>query len=512
VIDVIFNKTKKIYIYIVSNKMFVLLEKWLTSQLGNYIGPDLNLSNIGEKFKDGVLFARLLSKLQVMPDRHVHVLKKTHFHAACLTNMKRVRTWLKPLDIVVDDCAVRDIACGKSIAVTKLLYDLYFKFETVNGHRASADDSDVSLNDRPDDDVVDSRTRVLTGRREKREDGDTFDIHKIWCDDSGTAGIRYTAIDFLRSENRRESAVHFTQRNIDDFYDFFPNTLTTNGKKFYENEFADGKSDETCKQILDDIANADGEVGNVVPNNGGSNPAGVLKPKTSDGRDVSNERKTFPDIDGKPNERSARQDRLLDEYLERTGRWSVERLNGPTTAADVRGEGARLLSRVVKEVLNFEYGKSEIKPIELIRTRVAGVVDKIQSKRMVQMIADALDNKGILGYTADDALSARWNAVKEETDDSTNKSKSYWGADKYENAAKEHENDQTEWDDNSDGIMNGTYAQCLKLYSFRGIYRFWKCNNWNVRRIRWFSQPIIQYTFRITRDRSSADVSVYRDS
>jgi len=433
--------------------MFVLLEKWLTSQLGNNIGPDLHFSDIGEKFKDGVLFARLLRNHRVVSDRHVQVLKKTHFYAACLTNMKRVRTWLKPLDIVVDDCAVRDIACGKSIAVTELLYRLYFKFETVNGHRASADDSDVSRNDhrRPDDGVDESCSRVLTGRRGKRVDDDafrpddeTFDIHKIWRGDSaGSAGVRYTAIDFLRSENRRESALHFAQHNIDAFYDLFANTLTTNGKKFFENEFADGESDETCKRILDDIANADGGVGEVVPNNDGSNPTGVSSPKTSDGREASDE--TFPDIDGgasagrrrseNEDERSARQDRLLDEYLERTGRWSSERLNG--LGADLHGEGARLLSRIVKEVLNFEYGKSEIEPIHLIRTRVAGVIDKIQNKKVVQLIADGLSNRGILGFTADDALSACLDAFKEETDGfTTNKSKSYRNADDISNGIK----------------------------------------------------------------------------
>lgn len=466
--------------------MFVLLEKWLASQLGNNVGSDLNLSNIGEKFKDGVMFARLLQKYQVIPDHYVRLLKRTDFYAACFVNIKVLNRWLKPLDISVNDRVVRDIACGQPIAVTRLLYQLYFKLETEKGYGLYAD---VSENERLQDGVdIDLCSDVLPDRKDrgKRDgnrafdsgiDGTTFDIHKIWCD-SDAAGVRYTAVDFLKSENRHKSVLQFIQHNMDTFYECFVNSLI-DSKRFFRNEFADEETDKTrCERILDDV------LGTNVPctvsnNDGDSNLVSVLSSKTNDNNTVTidNEHRrnssnvnsvlddsqhsisTFRNLttseyfaldEREQNERFARQNQLFDEYLEHTGPWSSERLM-VTNVHGERKENIRVLSTVVKEVLNFEYGKSEIKPIALKKTQIAGVIDKTQNKKVVRLIADSLRNRGILSFTADDALSACLNAFNEQS----NESKLYPGLDGSDQNVVEK---QTQQDDNSDTFKSGMYV------------------------------------------------------
>lgn len=109
--------------------MFNILEQWLTHKLGIDNCLNLNFSNIGKRFKDGILFAHLLKKYQIIPDCYGNNFKKTNLYAVCLRNMKNVNLWLKLLDIIIEDYVIHEIASGQSLAITKLLYQLYFKFE-----------------------------------------------------------------------------------------------------------------------------------------------------------------------------------------------------------------------------------------------------------------------------------------------------------------------------------------------------------------------------------------------
>jgi len=376
--------------------MFALLEKWLTNQLGDYIDSELSLSNVGEKFKDGVLFARLLHKYGAIPDRDVYALRRTRFYAPSLINVKKLNVWLKPLDIAIDECVVQDIARGQPFAVTRLLFRLYFKLEAVNRHQICVYDPGAFERLASVDDVDDRCTSISPNSDDDDDE------------------------DYLKSAYRSRSTVGLARHDTDCLYNAFSN-CANDGERWLKDEFADTESDyETCDMILDDIS----RVKSRLPTTTDADPTNnTVNPETnpSTAVSVSGGRRQFSDVDRfeypteekrERDERLARQEQLLDEYLERTGPWNSVRLNVP----DAREGNARHLSTVVNEVLNFAYGISEIKPIAVRQTRVAGVVDKIQNKKVVQLIVESLGNRGILGFTADDALAACVNAYKVETD------------------------------------------------------------------------------------------------
>ncbi|XP_050527923.1 cytadherence high molecular weight protein 2-like [Daktulosphaira vitifoliae] len=88
--------------------MIQILTDWLIDKLDIYCF-DININNIGEKFKDGVLFGRLLQKYHIMPTIYTHSLKKK---------------------IYVEDRNIHEIACAQTSTVLNLLQKMYSRLES----------------------------------------------------------------------------------------------------------------------------------------------------------------------------------------------------------------------------------------------------------------------------------------------------------------------------------------------------------------------------------------------
>lgn len=238
--------------------MFDIIQKWLMSKLGINNCLNLNFNNIGERFKDGVLFARLLQKYKVIPDCYVRIFKKNNFYAICLNNMKNINVWLQFLDISVEDCVIHEIACGQSLAVSNLLYRMYFKLEMLKQHQI-LDNIDLAENDQLNNTIDKNHCKgnslkSIISYQEKRRhkekilylNYEIFNVPKLFC---SLEGIQYTAIDILKSTKNinasKGNVLDFIQHNMNCFYDLFMQNLNN---KFFKNEFIE-KSNELCKSI-----------------------------------------------------------------------------------------------------------------------------------------------------------------------------------------------------------------------------------------------------------------------
>lgn len=111
---------------------------------------------------------------------------------------------------------------------------------------------------------------------------------------------------------------------------------------------------------------------------------------------------------------------IFNDYIHHIGLWSSEYLN-----IDPQKHKQDILSMIVRDVLNFEYGKSEVQFLEIKKAHVAGVIDIIHNNKVIQIIKKYLDSKEILSFTPNDALTACLNDYKEEMEISINKDKLY---------------------------------------------------------------------------------------
>lgn len=238
--------------------MFNILQEWLTSKLGVKNCWNLNFNNVGERFKDGVLFARLLQKYQVIPDCYVQDFKKTNSFTACLRNIKSINLWLKFLDIVIEDGATHEIANGQSIAVTKLLYQLYLKFETLKQSHKHDNIKIKKIEPINRKNVINFYKRndlsILSNHGVKQYKENTLSTNneifnglKLCC---SLKGIEYTATDVFKSKKNntpsKNTILTFLQNNMNYFYDLFLKNLNS---KLFVNDF-DEKYNDICRNTI----------------------------------------------------------------------------------------------------------------------------------------------------------------------------------------------------------------------------------------------------------------------
>lgn len=445
--------------------MFDVIQKWLMNKLGINNCLNLNFNNLGERFKDGVLFARLLQKYKVIPDCYVHIYKKTNFYAICLNNMKNINVWLQFLDISVEDRVIHEIACGQSLPVSNLLYLLYFKLEMLK-HQI-LNNIDLAENDQLDN---------IMGTNHCKGNSLKNIVPKLFC---CLEGIQYTAIDILKlTKNTNVSkgnVTDFIQHNMNCFYDLFMHNLSS---KYFKNEFIE-KSNKLCKSIMFNILNTKEENNDTTNNNKTQYINIINNLSLQSGTEINKTELTVAEIDSDQiirsifytsqddlknvsstsslDERFIRQN-IFNEYLQHTGEWSSEYLN-----IDTHKSEQNILSKIVKEVLSFEYGTSEIKCIEIKKTHIAGVIDKIPNVKALQLIIDSLESNEILSFTADDALFACLNAYKEEMKISLNEGRLYQVLDEDEDqniTVKQSSNIQIV---DSDSIKSGIHFYKLSI-------------------------------------------------
>lgn len=470
--------------------MFNILQDWLTCKLGTHYCLNLNFNNVGEKFKDGFLFALLFQKYQVMPEKYVLIFKKTNHYDACLSNMKSINLWLQFMEIIIEDSTIHEIAHGQSFAVTKLLYKLYFKFEMSKEYQKMNNinvEGNQKLNDNIKVNFCKNDGNFLSHQKEIKDKEIPNENREKYCYISklffNSDGISYTAIDGLKSMNCfntcKGNALKILQHNMNSFYKLF--LMNLNNSKFFQNEFIDKSNEILCKSMLLNILNIK-EENNITTDNKNSIVTNLDDEKIIQNidlvsqKDFKNESSSLyslkieesiitQELDEFKNTNFVKQD-IFNEYLQHTGPWSSEYLN-----VDSFEFKQDILSMIIKEVLNFEYGISEIKFIKIKNTNVAGVVDVIQNTKVIKLIKDNLRNKGILGFTAEDALSACLNAYNEEMKISLNKSKLYQVMEQYESSS-EYSNITSENSENkklqtdSDYNKNGKYFIIIKVFLF----------------------------------------------
>lgn len=444
--------------------MFNILEEWLTYKLGIDNCLNLNFVNVGKRFKDGILFAHLLKKYQVIPVSYGNNFKKSNFYAICLNNMKNINVWLKLLDIKIEDCSIHEIACGQSLAVTKLLFQLYFKFEMSKQYQVF-DNTSIKVNKKLQTNIMvnfckSNRSCNLFNRERKSDrkimnNQKPFNVPKLLC---GSEDIQNTITYFTKClKTSKFNTLDFMQHNINNFYNLFDEKLnnklfkrelkeTSNGQcintmlnalntkkddsikvdnlknnfiyqinnlDFYDksttltqmNKYNEHKIPENIKSVSDNLpyfSQEDLQTENSIFNN--------LKTEGSVITQISNEIEYTNSVN----------QTAFDDYLQHTGFWSSEYLN----VCPFKSE-QKLLSTIVKEVLNFEYGISEIRFIKIKKTNFAGVIDVVQNTNVVQLMKNDLESREILCFTADDAVSACLNAYKEEIKTSVNKGELY---------------------------------------------------------------------------------------
>jgi len=492
--------------------MFDVLKEWLIIKLGKKNCLNLNYNNIGEKFKDGVLYAHLLQKYHVIPDSYVHGFKKTDLYAACQSNMKSINLWLQFLDIKIEDCDVHEIACGQSFAITKLLYQLYFKLEKLNYSHTL--DISKNKNEQPlnNNSVVNTgknnifKSNLFFNKKTTKNKGkisvssyETFNTSKLF---SSLESIQYSAIDVLKSTKNinagKDNTLECVQHNMNYFYNLF---MQNTNNEFFKNDFK-GKSNEIFKTILfsmqnsrqnvkednkedtnDELSINSNEVINnlelkintydkilteeqldnqhqMVQNNKYESADNLLHTSQED---FKNENSILNSLKMEESviTLSLNEDKctqfdkqdILNEYLYHNGIWSDKYLN-----MECKHECKQeTLSIAVKEVLNFEIGKSEISFLKIKKTNVAGVIDITHNPKMVQLIMENLKNHGILSFTVDDAISACLNTYKEELKISQNKGKLYQVLEEYQ-IVTERNNANKKQGTNSDTNINGKYV------------------------------------------------------
>ncbi|XP_022167104.1 uncharacterized protein LOC111031462 [Myzus persicae] len=435
--------------------MFNILHEWLTCKLGTHYCQNLNFNNIGERFKDGFLFALLFQKYQVIPEKYVHVFKKTNNYDICLSNMKNINLWLQFMEIIIEDRAICEISHGQSLAVTQLLYKLYFKLE-MSKECQIINTIDVEKNQKLNNNIIvnlcKSNGSFLSHQKEIKNKERLNAIHEKCCHVSklflNSNSISYTAIDVLKSINCintcKGNGLKILEHNMNSIYDLF--IMSLNKKK---NEFLEKSTEKSkeilCRSTLLNILNI-AEENNIITDNNFTvakldDENFIQNIDLVSQEDIKNESSTISSLKIKEsiitqgleefkNEDFVKQD-VFNEYLQHTGSWSSEYLN-----VDSFKFKQNILSMIIKEVLNFEYGISEIKFIKINNTNVAGVVDVIQNTKVIKLMKDNLRNKGILGFTAEDALSACLNAYNEEMKISMNKSILYQVVEEYENPSE----------------------------------------------------------------------------
>lgn len=485
--------------------MFNKLQEWLTSKLGT--NNSFNYTNIGEKFKDGVLFARLLQKYQVIPDNYVLNFKKSDFYAVCLNNIKNINIWLQLLDVVLEDCIIHEIACGKSLLVVNVLYQLYYKLENIK-HNQILNNTNIKINTETNNNnnIVDLykniniRNNFWHKENKKHKwkmpisNYKILNFSKLFCN---LEGVQYTAIDIIKFKKnintKQNNILACIQHNMNSFYDLFIENLND---ELFKNDFKE-KSNKNHKnllsiqyikdevtvttnklnnnnlQVINDLSlkiNAcDKNINNLQSNNyldqNGQNcnyTSNNLLPVIQDlinKSSISNsleieESIIAQSLDEEECIHSEKQD-FSNEYIHHTGLWSSEYLNiGQHECKQ------NILSMILNKVLNFEYDKNEISFVEIKKTHVSGVVDILQNEKMVQLLIENLLNNGILGFTADEAVAACLNAYKKETIISTNKGQLYQVLEEYEPPqinTKKQTNIQ-KLRNNSNTIVNGMYS------------------------------------------------------
>jgi len=480
--------------------MFNILLEWLTCKLGIQSCRNLNFNNIGDRFKDGVLFALIFQKYQVIPEKYVHVFKKTNHYEACLSNMKNISLWLPFIEIIIEDSAIHEISRGESLAVTRLLYQLYFKFE-MSKEFQKLNNISVEENQKLDNSIIvnvcKSNGSLLSHQKDVKNKIRPNANHEKFCCVSklfsNIDGISYTAIDVLKSMNCinacKSNALKMLQHNMNCFYDLF--LMHLNNSTFFINESIEKSDEELCRSTLLNILNTK-EENHITTDNKICMVAKLDNKKNviqnidlvarEDPEKIKNESSTLnsleieesiitQDLDELHNTLFVKQD-IFNDYLQHTGSWSSEYLN-----IDSFKFKQNILSMIIKEVLNFEYGISEIKFIKIKNSNIAGVIDVIQNTKVIKLIKNNLQNKGILGFTVEDALSACLNAYNEEMKNSVNKSKLYQVVEEYENPLKnansttENSGSKQSSEGNSDNNKNGKYFkitnQFLLIYLFK---------------------------------------------
>jgi len=420
-----------------------------------------------------------------MPEKYVHVFKKTNNYDICLNNMKSINLWLQFMEIIIEDSAICEISHGQSLAVTTLLYKLYFKLEmskecqimnNINVEKNHKLNNNIIVNLCKSSSSFLSHQKEIKNKERPRERPNA--IHKKCCHVSklfsNSDGISYTAIDVLKSINCintcKENGLTMLEHNMNSIYDLFIMSLNKKKKEFIE------KSKEIlCRSTLLNILNIEEENNITIDNNNFTvtkldNENIIQNIDLLPQEAIKNESSTISSLkieasfitqgsDEFKNEPFKEQD-IFNEYLQHTGSWSSEYLN-----VDSFKFKQNILSMIVKEVLNFEYGISEIKFIKINNTNVAGVVDVIQNTKVIKLMKDNLRNKGILGFTTEDALSACLKAYNEEIKISINKSILYQVVEEYENPS-ENESITTE---NSKSKKLENYSdynksgKCLKI-------------------------------------------------
>jgi len=474
--------------------MFNILQEWLTSKLGTHYFLNLNFNNVGERFRDGFLFAVLFQKYQVMPEKYVHTFKKTNHYDACLSNMKSINLWLQFMEIIIEDSTIHEIAHGQSLAVTKLLYKLYFKFEMSKEYQIM-NNINVEENQKFNKNILVNLSKndssLLLHQKEKKEKKRPNENHEKFCYISklffNSNGNSYTGIDVLKSMNCinmcKGNALKILEHNMNSFYILF--MMNLNSSKFFQNDLIEKSNEILCRSMLLNILNIK-ENNNITNDNKNFTVTKQYYENTIQNidlesqEDLKDKSSTFnnlkieesiiitQELDEFKSTHSVKHD-ILDAYLQHTGPWSSEYLK-----VDSFKFKQNILSTIIKEVLNFEYGISEIKFIKIKNANVAGVIDVIQNTKVVKLIKDNLRNKGILGFTAEDALSACLNAYNEEMKISENKSKLYQVVEEYEDhlensniTLENSENKKLQKD--SDYSKNGKYFKitnylCLGTY------------------------------------------------
>lgn len=460
--------------------MFNILQEWLTSKLGTYYCQNLNFNNVGEKFKNGFLFALLFQKYQVMPEKYVHAFKKTNHYDICLSNMKSINLWLQFMEIIIEDSDICEISHGQSLAVTKLLYKLYFKLEMSKNYKilnCINVEEDQKLNNNNIVNVCKNSNTFLSPKKEINNKERLNANHEKCCYVSklfsNLDGISNNAIDILKSINCintcKGNGLKMLEHNMNSFYDLFIMSL-----KKKKNELIEKSNEVICRSALLNILNIEEEnnirtdnknftITNQDSENVNQNidllTQEDLKNYSSTINSLKIEESTITQgssLDEFKNEHFVKQD-IFNEYLQHTGSWSSEYLN-----VDPFKFKQNNLSMIIKEVLNFEYGISEIKFIKIKNTNVAGVIDVIHNTKVIKLIKDNLRNKGILGFTAEDALLACLNKYNEEIQISMNKSKLYQVVEEYEylseNASITTENNKSKkLEKDSDYNKSGKY-------------------------------------------------------
>jgi len=226
--------------------MFNILQEWLTCKLGTHYCQNLNFNNVGEKFKDGFLFALLFQKYQVMPEKYVHAFKKSNHYDICLSNMKSINMWLQFLEIIIEDSAICEISHGQSLAVTTLLYKLYFKLEMSKKYKILNYinvEENQKLNNNIIVNVCKNNNTFLSRQKEIYNKERINTNHEKYCYVSklfsNLDGISNNAVDVLKSINCintcKGNGLKMLEHNMNSFYDLFNMSLKKKKKELINN-------------------------------------------------------------------------------------------------------------------------------------------------------------------------------------------------------------------------------------------------------------------------------------